>query len=289
MVHRRFAAFAAALALALPTASWAKPPVWVVRDADSTIVLFGSVHILPQDLDWRPQALTDALAKADDIWFEAPMDDAARLEASRTALQLGFLPKGESLSKLLSKKDAARLKRVAQGLHVPFKELDGLQPWYAEIVLGLGQIARYGGRRDEGVERVIDREAPPTAQRRAFETPGGQIALYANAPRSAQLANLVDTLRSIEEEPTAFETVVRLWANGDVEGLNREIVQPMKEVSPTLYRTLIQRRNAAWTKAIAERLSGSGETVIVVGAGHLVGPDSVPALLRARGIKVEGP
>ena len=52
---------------------------------------------------------------------------------------------------------------------------------------------------------------------------------------------------------------------------------------------LIQRRNAAWTRAIAERLAGSGETVIVVGAGHLVGPDSVPALLRARGIKVEGP
>jgi uncharacterized protein YbaP (TraB family) len=289
MVHRRLAAFTAAFVLISPAWAWAKPPVWVVRDADSTIVLFGSVHILPKDLDWRPQALTDAMTQADDIWFEAPMDDASRLEASRVALQLGFLPKGESLSKLLSRKDAARLKRVAQDLNVPLKELDALQPWYAEIVLALGQISRYGGRRDDGVERVIDREAPPTAERRAFETAGGQISLYAGVPRSAQLANLVDTLRSIEEDPKAFDAVVRMWAAGDVEGLAREIVQPMKSISPTLYRTMIQRRNADWTRQIVKRLSGSGKTVIVVGAGHLVGADGVPALLRARGIKVEGP
>lgn len=289
MVHRRLAPVVAVLCMVLPAQAWAKPPVWVVTDADSTIVLFGSVHLLPKDLDWRPRALTDALAKADDLWFEAPMDDASRLEAGRVALEKGFLPKGESLSSLLAKKDAERLSRVAANLHVPLKDLDRLQPWYAEITLALAQIARYGGRGDDGVERAIDREAPATARRRAFETAGGQIALYAGVPRSAQIANLVDTLRSIEEDPRAFEEVVRMWSKGDVEALSREIVQPIKAISPALYRALIQRRNAAWTRAIAERLAGSGNTVIVVGAGHLVGPDGVPALLRARGIKVEGP
>ena len=126
MVHHRLAPVAAALCLVLPAQAWAKPPVWVVRDADSTIVLFGSVHLLPRDVDWRPQALTDALAKADDLWFEAPMDDASRLEAGRVALEKGFLPKGESLSKLLTRSDAARLKRVAAGLNVPLKDLDRL-------------------------------------------------------------------------------------------------------------------------------------------------------------------
>jgi uncharacterized protein YbaP (TraB family) len=289
MVHRRLAAFAAALVLGLPAAAWAKPAVWVVKDADSTIVLFGSVHLLPKDLDWRPPALTQALAKADDIWFEVPMDDASRLEAARVAMAQGLLPKGESLSRLLSRRDAARLKRVAKSLHVPLKDLDRLQPWLADVTLAAAQIAQYGGRTNEGVERSLDRDAPPAAQRRAFETPAGQIALFAGAPRSAQIAGLSDTLRAIEEEPKAFETIVRMWVEGDVEGLSREAVLPLKAVSPTLYRALIQRRNAAWTRKIAERLAGSGETVIVVGAGHLVGPDSVPALLRARGITVEGP
>jgi len=289
MVHRRLTAFAAVLVLGLPAAAWAKPAVWVVKDADSTIVLFGSVHLLPKDLDWRPPALTDALAKADDIWFEVPMDDASRLEAARVAMAQGLLPKGESLSRLLSRRDAARLKRVAKALHVPLKDLDRLQPWLADVTLAAAQIAQYGGRTNEGVERSLDRDAPPAAQRRAFETPAGQIALFAGAPRSAQIAGLSDTLRGIEEEPKAFETIVRMWVEGDVEGLSREAVLPLKAVSPTLYRALIQRRNAAWTRKIAERLAGSGETVIVVGAGHLVGPDSVPALLRARGITVEGP
>ena len=289
MIHRRFAAFFAALLMGLPAAAWAKPAVWIVRDADSTIVLFGSVHLLPQNLDWRPPALVDALAHADDIWFEVPMDDASRLEAARTAMAQGLLPEGESLSTLLSRRDAARLKRVAETLHVPLKDLDRLQPWLADVTLAAAQIQQYGGRTNDGVERALDREAPPTAERRAFETPAGQIALFSGAPRSAQIAGLADTLRAIEEEPKAFETVVRMWVTGDVEGLSREAVLPLKAVSPTLYRALIQRRNAAWTRAIAERLAGSGETVIVVGAGHLVGPDSVPALLRARGIKVEGP
>jgi uncharacterized protein YbaP (TraB family) len=289
MVHRRLAALAAALVVGLPASAWAKPPVWVVRDADSTIVLFGSVHLLPENLDWRPPQLVDALAHADDIWFEVPMDDAARLEAARVAMAQGLLPKGESLSKLLSRRDVARLKRVAKALHVPLKDLDRLQPWLADVTLAAAQIQQYGGRTNEGVERALDRDAPPTAQRRAFETPAGQIALFAGAPRSAQIAGLSDTLRAIEEEPKAFETIVKMWVDGDVEGLSREAVLPLKAVSPTLYRALIQRRNAAWTKAIAERLAGSGETVIVVGAGHLVGPDSVPALLRARGIRVEGP
>lgn len=289
MVHRRFAAFFAALLMGLPAAAWAKPAVWVVRDADSTIVLFGSVHLLPQNLDWRPPVLVDALAHADDIWFEVPMDDASRLEAARTAMAQGLLPKDESLSTLLSRRDAARLRRVAKTLNVPLKDLERLQPWLADVTLAAAQVQQYGGRTNEGVERALDREAPPTAERRAFETPAGQIALFSGAPRSAQIAGLADTLRAIEEEPKAFETIVRMWITGDVEGLSREAVLPLKAVSPTLYRALIQRRNAAWTRAIAERLAGSGETVIVVGAGHLVGPDSVPALLRARGIKVEGP
>lgn len=285
----RLAGIAAAILLAAPAVALAKPAVWVVSDADSTIVLFGSVHLLPKGVDWRPQALTEALATADDLWFETPMDDAARLEASRIVMAHGMLPKGQSLTKLLSRKDAARLKRVAKALRVPFKDLDRLQPWLADVTLAAAQISRDGGRSAEGVERVIDREAPAPIARRAFETPGQQVSIFAGAPRSAQIASLADTLRSIEEDPNAFDTVVRLWAAGDVDGLAREAVQPIKAVSPTLYRVLIQRRNANWTRQIAARLAGSGKTVMVVGAGHLVGPDSVPALLRARGIKVEGP
>lgn len=275
--------------LAAPGAVLAAPPVWVVRDADSTIVLFGSVHLLPRDLDWRPQVLTETLPVADDVWFEIPMDANARLESSRLAMARGLLPKGESLSNLLDKKAAARLHKVATGLNIPIRELDTLQPWLAEVTLSLAQIAKYGGRTDSGVEDVLWNAAPSTAQRRSFETPEGQISLFADVPRSLQITSLNDTVRTIEEDPKDFEKVVSLWMAGDVDGLVREAILPIKKVSPKLYQSFIQNRNAAWTKALTARLAGSGRTVVVVGVGHLVGPDSVPAMLRARGVKVEGP
>jgi len=64
MTRSRLIAVLAALALLLPATAWAKPPVWTARGPGATIVLFGSVHILPHDLDWEPDALKQALAQA---------------------------------------------------------------------------------------------------------------------------------------------------------------------------------------------------------------------------------
>ena len=50
--------------LRLSGAALALPAVWTVRDADSELVLFGSIHALPTDLAWRPPALDAALARA---------------------------------------------------------------------------------------------------------------------------------------------------------------------------------------------------------------------------------
>jgi len=274
---------------ALPIAVQAHPPVWIVSDKDSTVVLFGSVHILPKVDDWRPKALTDALAKADDVWFEIPLDDAARLQASQLVAAKGLAPKGQSLAKLLPKRDQQRLQRVAKALNLPMAQLDLLQPWLAEVSITAAFMASRGATDEQGVESVLAAAAPATAKIRAFETPSEQISLLADLPRDVQLAALADTLEEIEERPDSFDKLIAYWISGDVERLRREVVDPLKKVSPTLYRAMIQRRNAAWTKVIAERMAGSGETVIIVGAGHLVGPEGVPALLRARGLKVEGP
>src|SRR6185312_15794409 len=83
-------------------AAWAKPPVWVLHGKGATITLFGSVHILPHDVDWEPEPLKRALGQADELWFETPIDPAALLDATRLALAKGMLPEGQSLSGLLS-------------------------------------------------------------------------------------------------------------------------------------------------------------------------------------------
>jgi uncharacterized protein YbaP (TraB family) len=139
------------------------------------------------------------------------------------------------------------------------------------------------------VERTLDKAAPDKAQRRAFETPEEQIAYFADAPEKDQVASLENSLREMEKDPAAYSKLVDAWLAGDTKALEREGLRPMRKDTPALYDRLVVQRNARWTEMIQKRLAGSGETVIVVGAAHLIGKDGVPAMLRGRGIRVEGP
>lgn len=287
MLKRFLLPLIAALAAAAPAS--AKPPVWIVRDHDSTIVLFGSVHMLPPGLDWRPQALDTAIQGAEDLWFELPLDPADAQAAAQLAVKKGALPNGQKLSDRLSPKGRKRLEAAARRMNLSINTLNRMRPWLAEVTLGVAQLAGGGANGSDGVERTLDKEAPATAKRQAFETVEQQIGFFADAPEKDQIASLEDSLREMEKSPDTYGKLVSAWMAGDVKAIEREGLKPMRHASPLIYRRLVIERNARWAETIAERLQGSGETVMVVGAAHLIGKDGVPAMLRRRGIAVEGP
>ena len=289
---RRLVSAATALALALVLAAGAAhalPPVWVVKDHDSTLVMFGSVHLLPPGTDWRPEALKDALAHADQVWFEAPMDAAGLSAATQAALAHAFLPSGQSLSALLSPAGRARLAKTAQTFGVSAAQLDKLQPWYAELMIQSELFQQIGIKGSDGVEQQLWAGLSPDAKRVTLETPQEQIDFFAGAPLKEQIASLEQTLKDVPNARRDYEQLLKAWLDADTKMLDRKVVEPLKKNSPTLYDRVVTQRNSRWVKAIDERLKGHGETVIVVGMGHLIGPDGVPARLRAQGYKVEGP
>ena len=290
MSRRRLkSALVGLVALLAAGAAQAQPPVWVAKDADSELVLFGSVHVLPPGLDWEPPALARALAAADDVWFELPVDAATEAETARLATELGVLPPDQSLFKLLTPKDAERLARVTAMYQVSPAVVDRLQPWLAEIALAGGAYRQAGADAASGVEKTLAAAARPQAERRAFETPAEQIAILSQAPRNEQIASLRQTLEEMETKPDQFVALVRAWMDGDVATLDREAIAEMRKAAPTLFRILVTDRNVRWTQVLDQRLKGHGRTVVVVGVGHLIGPGGVPARLRALGYSVTGP
>jgi uncharacterized protein YbaP (TraB family) len=276
-------------ALARAGAAQAQPPVWVVKVADCVLVLFGSVHILPPGLNWEPAKLVSALAVADDLWFELPIDAATEAETGRLAAQVGMLAPDQSLFKLLAPADAERLSQVAAMYQVSPTVLDRLQPWLAEIALAGGAYRKAGADAASGVEKTISAAAGPQAQRRAFETPAEQIGILSQAPWDEQVASLRQTMEEMQTKPDQFRTLVKAWVDGDMAALDREAIAQMRKTTPTLFKTLVTDRNAHWTKVLDARMKGHGHTVVVVGVGHLIGPDGVPAQLRALGYSVTGP
>lgn len=276
-------------ALAFAGAAAAEPPVWVVRDKDSEVVLFGSVHVLPPGLAWTPPVLDRALKAADDIWFELPIDAQSEADTATLATRVGVLPPDGSLFKLLSPEDGALMNRVAAAYGVSPALLDRLQPWLAEIALAGGAYRKIGADANDGVEKTIAAMATPKARREAFETPAEQIKFLSAGAMAEQVASLRATMQEMEDKPDEFTILVKAWMDGDIETLDREAVAPIRKTSPELFRRLVVERNAHWTKVLDARLKGHGRTVVVVGIGHLIGPEGVPARLRALGYSVTGP
>ncbi|HLY79460.1 MAG TPA: TraB/GumN family protein, partial [Caulobacteraceae bacterium] len=167
--------------------------------------------------------------------------------------------------------------------------LDRMQPWMADLTLSIAEDARGGASATDGVEGQIQALTPATARRRAFETARQQIGFLAGAPVKDQIASLNWTVSEIQKDPTSYQRVVDEWMSGDLAGLEHDALDPLRQVSPTLFARLIDSRNRHWTSVLAARLKQPGSVVVVVGVGHLVGPGGLPALLRAKGYQVDGP
>lgn len=290
-------ALAAALliALAWPLAGCApapaprgEPALWRISDLDSEIWLFGAVHVLPSDLRWRSVRIDAAFDAADELVVETDSSDAEAV-AALTA-QYGLLPSDARLSHLLPERDAARLVRVSAALGVDPLSLDRLRPWLAALRLSFAFAMAHGQQSDAGVEAVLLPEAQARGMQISYlETPEQQIRTLAELSDADQLRFLQASLRQIEEDGDTLGSIDRAWASGDLLALDRELRAQLSEAGPGPYAAIITRRNEAWADEVAQRLGGSGRIFYAVGAAHLVGDSGVPALLRRRGISVEGP
>jgi hypothetical protein len=164
-----------------------------------------------------------------------------------------------------------------------------MRPWLAEVTVSVAADMRAGALASQGVEQQVAAEAPATAHRRAFETVSQQIGFLADPSAAEQVRSLDETVEEIADDPGIYDRVLKEWLAGDLTALSHDALDPVAKTSPSMYRRLITERNQRWAKILGQALTGEGKIVVVVGAGHLIGPGGVPALLRQQGFTVEGP
>lgn len=291
------AVWAAVLALTMLAAGCAPAPpqtgapaLWRIADEDSEIWLFGSVHVLPRDLHWRSDAVEAAFAAADEFVTETDTSDAATAQVSQLMAQHGALPPGQTLSALIGRDEAHRVARAARDLGADPAALERTRPWLAALHLSYLYAARSGHSAEAGVEAVLTREAHARGMRLSyFESPEQQVRILADLSPEAEQRFLAVTVREIENDAGALAEMDRAWASGDTAELARLLDADWDDAGGEVHEAVILRRNRAWADEIERRLDGSGAMFIAVGAAHLVGEGSVVALLRARGIEVDGP
>ncbi len=288
---RRFAAWSACalLGFLLPTSITSAqdgPALWAVRDADSTLYLFGTVHALRPSVVWRTPRIEAALKASSELKVEVVDIDGEEAAIAPLVQRYGLDP-ANPLSKRLSPDDQKRLAAAVAAIGGQPQSLEPLRPWLAAVTLQIAPLVRAGYDPQAGVDRLLIRWAKENDRRiSAFETMEQQLRFFADLPPQAELQLLTEALDDFAEAPTLLDEVSDAWAKGDVEAIDRLIVRDMKTEAPLLHQRLIVDRNQAWAEEIVRLLQGSGVTFIAVGAGHLAGEDSVQALLQRRGVTV---
>lgn len=262
------------------------PALWVIRDTDSTLYLFGTVHVLRPNTLWRWARVENAFDSADRVVLEIsnPDDQAAMMPLIR---QHGMSP-DRPLSGLLTAEERTRLDAAAQTMGASGAALDPMRPWLAALTLSLAPLAKAGYDPQSGVELALKARAAAAGKEvGGFETIDEQVRILAGFPEADQLAFLRSTLEDFETATTDLDRLVEAWSNGDVRAIDRLAVQPMRRADRTVYEALLVKRNANWADQIQTMLEGSGTVFIAVGAAHLAGGDSVGAILGRRGVEVD--
>jgi len=269
----------------------AEPALWRIADADSEIWLFGSVHMLPPDLQWRGPRVSAAFAAAEELVTETDLPSPESSRAFAAFIERhGYLGAGESLARRVGAAEAARATDLARELGLAPTAIERQRPWLSAIQLSHADLVRAGQSAEAGVETVLAAEARRRGMRLGtLETIEAQLGVLAGLAPEDEARFFTVTLREIGQSQELVDQMDRAWAAGDIATLERLFDQQWRDAGPGIHDAVILRRNRAWADEIERRLDGSGKLFIAVGAAHLIGRGSVVDLLRQRGVAVEGP
>ena len=271
---------------AVPPAEGRGPALWVISDEDSTLYLFGTVHLLRPTTGWGTERIDAAFDSADTLVLEIsnPDDQAAIIPLVQ---QHGLAP-AERLTLKLTSGELTLLDNAARTMGLTAAQMDPFRPWFAALTLSVAPLQKAGYDPASGVELILKARAEAADKPvTGFETVDEQIRILAGFPEADQLAFLRSTLEDFENATVELDKLVEAWAAGDVEAIEAIGVKPMRESSEELYQALLVRRNTNWADQIQTMLEGSGAAFIAVGAAHLAGDDSVQEILERRGVDVD--
>jgi uncharacterized protein YbaP (TraB family) len=274
-------------------------PMWVIKDADSTIYMTGTIHMLPPEVKWDSEKLRNAIKDADELWLEIPMSsDVLKFAMEAAPIMMKYAIATSPLTKLLTPEEVTTLKaRIAEaGLPAEtFAMTNMMKPWYTSILLGISPLMSGGYDPEAGIDIKIAKLAEDDGDPiRGFETVEEQSIMLSSGSVEDQLAALRQMLAMPAADVSALKTsmdeLAIAWAKGEIaaaEKMFSSMIENEAQFGGARMDAVLKNRNENWAGQIETMLKGKGTHFVAVGGGHLVGPDSVQERLKLRGITTE--
>ena len=264
----------------------AKPALWQVSDADTTVYLFGTIHLLPSNYSWRSPTFNTAIRNSQSLIVETIVDENNPAQISAVLAKLGVSSTVPPIANRIAPEKRAALDAAIAKSGVPRAAFDRLETWAAAFMLLGNQFRDLGLKGSEGVEAVLRNDfsaaGKPIGQ---LETNEEQLGFFDALPEDAQRALLEGAVEQPTEMRTQFDAMLKAWTRGDVKAIAATFNDELAS-SPPLMDALIRRRNTNWTQWVERRLASPGSVMVAVGAGHLAGTDSIVGMLERDGYRV---
>lgn len=274
-----------------PQQSAQVPLLWKVSDKDNSIYLLGSFHLLKQsDYPLSPD-VDAAFADAKSVMFEIDIDSMSSPEALTSVKRYAMLDPGKKLSDLLPPETKQKLEAIFKLTGATMDQVDSSAPWALDTGLVIGLSQSLGFSQDAGMDKQMAARAKAAGKPMlALETLESQIKAIHDTPLEEQVTGITDFVNDPKQLALDLLKLHEDWMKGDAQTLDQTLRGKMEKETPESYRLINVARNDAWVpqlQALLDQHSKGDNTLVVVGAMHLLGQDGVVEKLRAKGYKVE--
>lgn len=262
------------------------PPMWVVRDADSTIYVLGAYPVVKPTASWRSAKMTAAFDASNEIWiFVEEMTDSSAPKALEPVLQRHGFDSRRALSAVLPAEDAVRLNALAKEYGLPIAFLDAMRPWLAAVTLDTVLAKRAGYAETSPAQDLAEDAAAAGKRIHALKTMAEWIQDFGALEPAAELQLLETSLTPVPEAQRKLDQFHDAWVKGDFATMEAYVAD-LRAKAPLAFAATISPATEAWTSLIAKHMQGAGTMFVVTGIGSAFGDDGIPALLAKRGYAV---
>ena len=272
--------------------------LWQIKTEHNTVYLFGSIHILIKDNYPLNEVIENAFNNSDVFVAEMNIEVKKSPEAMKKILQIGMLSNETTLKEVVNEKTYKMLEEALEDMNGDINKFARFKPWLVADLLRARKMMqlkfkRKGGKTKDkkkeipGVDFYFYYKAKDEKKEILFlETGEDQMAILNMQDRLDPDAVLQQAIKHLKVIEKGLVNLAELWSTGNTEELSSIISESYNEF-PELKEALFFKRNKNWVKKIKSYLKDKKNYFITVGAGHLVGTNSVVELLQKEGYKVE--
>jgi hypothetical protein len=258
---------------------------WKATRAQGAVYLVGSVHMLTSDFYPLAPALDAAFKDSDLLVEEADLNEMLSPNTQFSMLSKGMLPGGQTIDQVVSPATLALIRQHTGGA-LPIEALMQFKPWFLAMTLEALEWQAAGFDASLGLDKhFFDRAQTEGKTIQGLETTDFQISLFDGMTKDQQERFLAETLKGVAKEKASVAKLTGAWKNGDVATIERLVMEDVKS-DPVVYDRLLVSRNRTWLPKVEALFSRPRHAFVVVGAAHLVGPDGLVAMLKARGYQL---